>query len=77
MYYYNHTFAKALHAIDIDTIEAASGTKHDWRRELIDELASRQQPVGSWINTETDRWLEGDANLVTAYALLALAYCEL
>lgn len=77
LYFYYHTFAKALHAMDVDEIEDASGAKHDWRRELIDELGSRQQPDGSWINTDTDRWLEGDANLVTAYALLALAYCEL
>lgn len=76
LYYYYHMFAKALHAMDVDEIEDASGKKHNWRRELIGELASRQQPDGSWINTETDRWLEGDANLVTAYALLALAYCK-
>jgi squalene-hopene/tetraprenyl-beta-curcumene cyclase len=76
LYYYYHTFAKALDAMQADTIEDESGAKHDWRRELLEELASRQQPDGSWINGETDRWLEGDANLVTAYATLALAYCE-
>ena len=27
-------------------------------------------------STEDDRWLEGDPNLVTGYALLALAYCR-
>lgn len=76
LYYYYHTFAKALDAMQADTIEDESGAKHDWRRELLEELASRQQPDGSWINGETDRWLEGDANLVTAYALMALAYSE-
>jgi squalene-hopene/tetraprenyl-beta-curcumene cyclase len=30
---------------------------------------------GSWVN-ENPRWMEGDPNLVTAYALLALAYCQ-
>ncbi len=35
-------------------------------------MASRQQPDGSWVNENT-RWLEGDANLVTGYALLALS----
>lgn len=76
LYYYYHTFAKALDAMKVDAIEDESGTKHDWRSELVEELVSRQQPDGSWINGDTDRWLEGDANLVTGYALLALAYCQ-
>jgi squalene-hopene/tetraprenyl-beta-curcumene cyclase len=75
LYYYYHTFAKALHAMGVDEIEDGQGVKHDWRAELIQELAKRQQPDGSWIN-DNDRWLEGDANLVTAYALLALSYCQ-
>ena len=29
----------------------------------------------SWINKQ-DRWYEGDPDLVTAYALLALVYCN-
>ena len=36
-------------------------------------LAKRQKPNGCWIN-DKDQWMEGDPNLVTAYALLALAY---
>jgi squalene-hopene/tetraprenyl-beta-curcumene cyclase len=75
LYYYYHTFAKALDAMGQDKIEDDAGVQHDWRAELIRELADRQQPDGSWIN-ENDRWLEGDANLVTGYALLALSYCE-
>ncbi len=30
---------------------------------------------GSWLN-QNNRWLEGDPNLVTGYALLSLAYCR-
>lgn len=75
LYYYYHTFAKALEAMNVDTIEDEAGVKHDWRAELIRELAQRQQPDGSWLN-ENDRWLEGDPNLVTGYALLALSYCK-
>jgi squalene-hopene/tetraprenyl-beta-curcumene cyclase len=75
LYYYYHTFAKALDAMGVDTFEDAEGNKHDWRRELAQELARRQQPDGSWIN-ENDRWYEGDPNLVTGYALLALSYCR-
>ena len=75
LYYYYHTFAKALNAMGMDVIEDGKGVKHNWRSELIAELASRQRPDGSWIN-ENARWLEGDPSLVTGYALLALTYCR-
>lgn len=75
LYYYYQTFAKALAALGQDTFVDDDGVKHDWRNELVDELASRQQADGSWVN-EDARWLEGDPNLVTGYALLALAYCR-
>lgn len=75
VYYYYHTFAKALAAAGIDFVEDAQGKKHDWRRELAEELARRQKENGSWVNTNP-RWMEGDANLCTAFALLALSYCQ-
>ena len=75
LYYYYHTFAKALDAIGVDEITDADGVKHDWRRELLAELLRRQRDDGSWIN-ENARWLEGDPSLVTGYALLALSYCR-
>jgi squalene-hopene/tetraprenyl-beta-curcumene cyclase len=73
LFYYYQTFAKALSIMDIKDIETTPGTKHDWRKELIETLAAKQTDNGSWINTDK-RWLEGDARLVTAYALLALGY---
>lgn len=75
LYYYYHLFAKALDATGENKLTDAKGTEHDWRRELIDELAKRQQPDGSWVNKDS-RWMEGDANLVTGYALLTLSYCK-
>ncbi len=75
LYYYYHTFAKALDAIGQDEFVDHDGRRHDWRSELRQELRERQQANGSWIN-ENDRWLEGDPNLGTGYALLALAYCK-
>ncbi|MGB7325703.1 MAG: prenyltransferase/squalene oxidase repeat-containing protein [Rubripirellula sp.] len=74
LFYYYHTFGKALQAASITTIDDASGTPHVWRDELVRTLVSEQQADGSWVNGENDRWMEGDRNLVTAYALLALAY---
>jgi squalene-hopene/tetraprenyl-beta-curcumene cyclase len=73
LYYYYHTFAKALDALGQPTFTDADGTEHDWRAELLAELASRQRDDGAWVN-EDPRWLEGDPNLVTGYALMALAY---
>ena len=75
LYYYYHTMAKCLHVLDLDYVVDAKGVKHDWRAELTAALAKRQRPDGSWLN-EDDRWMEGDPNLVTGYALMALAYCK-
>ena len=57
------------------TFTDANGVKHTWRSELADALIGRQQDDGSWVNANP-RWMEGDPNLVTAYALLALSYCR-
>jgi squalene-hopene/tetraprenyl-beta-curcumene cyclase len=75
LFYYYHTFAKALDAMKVDVLEDANGIKHPWRQELAAELIRRQKPDGSWIN-DNSRWLEGEPSLVTGYALLALAYCK-
>jgi squalene-hopene/tetraprenyl-beta-curcumene cyclase len=75
LFYYYHTFAKSFDALGIDEIEDAGGKKHDWRRELTEELARRQNSDGSWVN-RNPQWMEGDPNLATAFALLALTYCR-
>ena len=72
LYYYYQTYAKALGALGDDQFVDNAGKKHEWRSELVSELASRQKLDGSWVN-ENNRWLEGNTNLVTGYALLALA----
>src|SRR5262249_26768879 len=73
LYYYYHTFARAMALVDEPTIVDSSGRSHDWRAELTAALASRQGPNGGWANP-SDRFMEGDPNVVTAYALLALSY---
>jgi squalene-hopene/tetraprenyl-beta-curcumene cyclase len=75
LFYYYNTFAKALDAMGQETFVDADGKAHAWREELALEIARRQRPDGSWVN-ENSRWLEGDPNLVTGYALLALSYCR-
>lgn len=78
LFYYYHTMAKTLAAIgDEERIFVDDqGNKHDWRAEMVRELAERQNEDGSWVNKKNNRWLEADANLVTGYALLVLSYCK-
>ena len=75
LYYYYHTFASGLSASGLKTIKDADGTEHDWKADLITELARRQNQDGSWSN-ENSRWFENDKNLATSFALMALAYCK-
>lgn len=75
LYYYFHTFAKALDTMQVKQFKDAEGRVHNWRAELINQLEKLQQGNGSWTN-KAERWYEADPNLATAYALLALAYCQ-
>jgi len=74
LFYYYLTFAKALDALGESSITDAKGTKHDWRTDLVTELARRQRDDGGWVNTNS-QWMEGDANLCTSLALVALSHC--
>lgn len=71
LYYYFHTMAKALTAMDVDEIKMTSGKPVDWRKELAFKLINLQRPDGSWVN-DNGRWWETDFVLVTAYAVIAL-----
>ncbi len=75
LYYYYHTFAKALDSMKQDTLTDAQGKQHAWRSDLLAELAQRQRADGSWLNDNV-RWMEGDPNLVTGYALLTLTHTK-
>ena len=75
LYYYYHTFAKAMDALGEDPFVDAKLVKHDWRQELFDELKKKQNENGSWANTNK-AFLEDVPELATAFALLALSYCK-
>jgi squalene-hopene/tetraprenyl-beta-curcumene cyclase len=75
LYYYYQTFAKALALLGRPTLTDAEGQVHDWRADLTAALARRQGGDGSWVNA-SDRFMEGDPNLVTSYGLLALIYAR-
>lgn len=69
-YYYLVTMARALDAWN-KPLMSPDGKELNWRRDVIVRLADAQRKDGSWLN-EADRWLEGDPNLVSAYALIAI-----
>jgi len=72
LYYFYHTMSKALSLLGIDELEDSKGVKHDWRKDLTLQLAKVQKPDGSWAN-EMDRFMEGDPNIVTGFALMAFS----
>lgn len=74
LYYYWHTFGKAMRLLGEDTITDEDGTAHDWRVDLIAEVAGAQAEDGSWINKQEERWMEGNPILASCYALLALEW---
>lgn len=75
LYYYYHTFAAGLGTAGLAEVVDTHGNPHNWRQDLIAELAQRQNDDGSWSN-ENGRWFENDKNLATAFALMALSYCH-
>lgn len=76
LYYFYHTFAKAMTALGDDTFVDAGGKKHNWRRELFEALKSRQRAAGSWQNEGDRTFGEGNPDLATAFAILSLRYCR-
>lgn len=75
LFYYYQTMAKTMSVLGSDEFQDDKGVKHVWKKDLTTRLAELQQKNGSWVNP-ADRWYEGDPNLVTAYCLIALHYCE-
>jgi squalene-hopene/tetraprenyl-beta-curcumene cyclase len=76
LFYYYHTFAKAMKALGEDRFEDKSGAKHDWRKELFEVLKKKQRADGSWINDQDRAYGESNPDLATAFALLSLSYCK-
>ena len=73
LYYYYNIMAKALSLMQRDSIPGAMGEPIPWKQQLMEKLVKVQQADGSWMNTDNTFW-EGDAALVTAYAVLTLQY---
>ncbi|CAN5258146.1 terpene cyclase/mutase family protein [soil metagenome] len=76
LFYYYHTFAKAMSALGENPFTDAKGVKHDWKQELFDKLKGTQKADGSWTNDQSKAFMENAPELATAFALLALTYCK-
>ncbi len=72
LYYYYHTMAKALAVAGTKTLVDPQGRRIDWKKDLALKLMAGQRGDGSWVNGGSNRWMEDDPVLVSAYALLAL-----
>ncbi|MBI3828336.1 MAG: terpene cyclase/mutase family protein [Planctomycetes bacterium] len=77
LYYYYLTMAKALAAYGERQIPMENGKrKVDWAQELMDRVLSLQHGDGSWNNKKSQKWMEGDGVMVTAFAIRTLAICR-
>lgn len=77
LYYYFVTFGRALDSYGPSVLEVAGPdgevVPRDWENDLIDRLAELQNEDGSF-RSVSDRWMENNPVLITAYALLALEH---
>jgi squalene-hopene/tetraprenyl-beta-curcumene cyclase len=75
MYYYYVMFSRAMRASQMDTVNAkgadGKAVPHNWRADLIDQLASIQNEDGSF-KVISPRWMENNPTLITAYGLVAI-----
>jgi squalene-hopene/tetraprenyl-beta-curcumene cyclase len=74
LYYYYRIMAKALAAFGERYIETPDGVKHDWARELADQMVSLQNADGSW-QAISSGFMENDEVLVGGYGLRTLEIC--
>jgi squalene-hopene/tetraprenyl-beta-curcumene cyclase len=74
LFYYFHTFAKAMAALGEDPFVDAKDVKHEWRQELLAVLKKLQKEDGSFVNPTDRAFGEADPNLATAFAILTLSH---
>lgn len=74
LFYYYYAFAQAMAAMGDSEVVDGKGQKHNWRNELARKLLSMQSPDGSWVNKDSPRFMQDNANLVTGWAVNALNF---
>ncbi len=76
LFYYYHTFGKAMDAWGENPFADAAGKKHAWKQELFQAIKNRQAADGSWRNPGERTFAEDNQDLATAFALSSLSYCK-
>jgi len=71
-YYYTWALARALRTAGAPSLMSSGGTDLYWAKELASSLLAKQSAVGSWRNTGSDTYWEGDPVVATCFALLAV-----
>lgn len=71
IYYYYFTLSKALDLISNENYNIDKKLVHNWNLTLANEILSRQQKDGSWVNSQK-KYMEGFPVLCTAYAINSL-----
>ena len=74
LFYYYHTMSKALAITGTKELVTPEGNQIDWKKDLALKIMSLQGQDGSWINQESNRWMEDDTTMVTAYGMLTLQH---
>ncbi|MGB0242394.1 MAG: cycloartenol synthase, partial [Verrucomicrobiales bacterium] len=74
LFYYYHTMSKALAITGTKELVTPEGNRIDWKKDLALKIMSLQGQDGSWINRESNRWMEDDTTMVTAYGMLTLQH---
>ena len=65
--------SRALEAYGENPFETFDGKKHDWPKEIAEQLLKSVQETRLWKN-DNAAWFEGDPILVTSYVLVT---CDL
>ena len=72
LFYFYNAFAKVMAAYGAVEFTDGKGQVHNWRNELAQKLLSLQNPDGSWVNKDSNKWWENNPQLVTAWTVIAL-----
>ncbi|HEV3027308.1 MAG TPA: hypothetical protein VG457_07020, partial [Planctomycetota bacterium] len=69
LYHYYLVMTRALDAYGENPFETFDGKKHDWAREIAEQLVKSVKDDKMWKN-ENPAWFEGDPLLTTSYVLV-------
>lgn len=76
--HFYYLYLRASANLLLETLRPAlpgAPTAHAWRGQIVEQLLAMQKSEGEWKNAARI-WLEADANLCTAYAILVMEFAD-